>query len=217
MNDNFDQQRLGNASQVFGSTSDDTALPFKDKYTTEEQKQRDTEVTRLLAAYVKTYEKKTERNARKQDILFYSCLAIIVIFTIIFVAAIIVAFLRITSVSYTGLATIITASVSFIALVIGLLTIITKYFFPENDEQYITTIVETIQQNDLENKRENAKNSNTLEDVTVLWDFSQSALTQKTLIQFTLAQKMTKSSSPVKAVSEIHFNQVNFFLPCIPL
>ena len=99
MNDNFDQQRLGNASQVFGSTSDDTALPFKDKYTTEEQKQRDTEVTRLLAAYVKTYEKKTERNARKQDILFYSCLAIIVIFTIIFVAAIIVAFLRITSVS----------------------------------------------------------------------------------------------------------------------
>ena len=42
---------------------------------------------------------------------------------------------------------------------------ITKYFFPENDEQYITTIVETIQQNDLENKRENAKNSNTLEDL----------------------------------------------------
>lgn len=165
MNDNFDQQRLGNASQVFGSTSDDTVLPFKDKYTTEEQKHRDTEVTRLLAAYVKTYEKKAERNSLKQDILFYTCLAIIVIFTIIFVAAIIVAFLRITSVSYTGLATIITASVSFIALVIGLLTIITKYFFPENDEQYITTIVETIQQNDLENKRENAKNSNTLEDL----------------------------------------------------
>ena len=47
MNDNFDQQRLGNASQVFGSTSDDTALPFKDKYTTEEQKQRDTEVSSL--------------------------------------------------------------------------------------------------------------------------------------------------------------------------
>ena len=67
MNDNFDQQRLGNASQVFGSTSDDTALPFKDKYTTEEQKQRDTEVTRLLAAYVKTYEKKTERNGYKNE------------------------------------------------------------------------------------------------------------------------------------------------------
>lgn len=154
-----------NTFEEFSNIPNDTVSAFNDKFVTEEQKQRDTEVTRLLAAYVKTYEKKTERNARKQDILFYSCLAIIVIFTIIFVAAIIVAFLRITSVSYTGLATIITVSVSFIALVIGLLTIITKYFFPENDEQYITTIVETIQQNDLENKRENAKNSNTLEDL----------------------------------------------------
>lgn len=72
MNDNFDQQRLGNASQVFGSTSDDTALPFKDKYTTEEQKQRDTEVTRLLAAYVKTYEKKTERNARNAKTFYFT-------------------------------------------------------------------------------------------------------------------------------------------------
>lgn len=153
-----------NTFEEFSNIPNDTVSAFNDKFVTEEQKQRDTEVTRLLAAYVKTYEK-TERNARKQDILFYSCLAIIGIFTIVFVAAIIVAFLRITSVSYTGLATIITASVSFIALVIGLLTIITKYFFPENDEQYITTIVETIQQNDLENKRENAKNSNTLEDL----------------------------------------------------
>lgn len=54
---------------------------------------------------------------------------------------------------------------SFISLVIGLLTIITKYFFSENDEQYITKIVETIQQNDLENKKENAKNVNTLGDL----------------------------------------------------
>ena len=154
-----------NTFEEFSSIPSDTISAFNDKLVTEEQKQRDTEVTRLLAAYVKTYENKIERNSHKQDILFYTCLAIIGIFTIVFVAAIIVAFLRITSVSYTGLATIITASVSFIALVIGLLTIITKYFFPENDEQYITTIVETIQQNDLENKRENAKNSNTLEDL----------------------------------------------------
>lgn len=164
MSTNTEQNRINTIGDDFNNTRQENNLPFEDKYTTEEQKQRDTEVTRLLAAYVKTYEKKTERNTLKQDILFYSCLAIIGIFTIVFVVAIIVAFLRITSVSYTGLATIITASVSFIALVIGLLTIITKYFFLENDEQYITKIVETIQQNDLENKKENAKNSNTLED-----------------------------------------------------
>lgn len=154
-----------NTFEEFSSIPSDTISAFNDKFVTEEQKQRDTEVTKLLAAYVKTYENKIERNSHKQDILFYTCLAIIDVFAIVFIAAIIVAFLRITSVSYTGLATIITASVSFTALVIGLLTIITKYFFPENDEQYITTIVETIQQNDLENKRENAKNSNTLEDL----------------------------------------------------
>ena len=132
-------------------------------FVTEEQKRRDTEVTKLLKAYVKTYEKKVERSSLRQDILFYTCLAIIGIFAIIFITAIIIAFLKITKVSYTGLATIITASVSFISLVIGLLTIITKYFFPESDEQYITKIVETIQQNDLENKKENAKNVNPID------------------------------------------------------
>lgn len=57
-------------------------------------------------------------------------------------------------------AAFITACISFISLIIGLLTIITKYFFPENDEQYITQIVESIQKNDLENKRENARYKN---------------------------------------------------------
>lgn len=72
MNDNFDQQRLGNASQVFGSTSDDTALPFKDKYTTEEQKQRDTEVTRLLAAYVKTYEEEDRKECSASKTFYFT-------------------------------------------------------------------------------------------------------------------------------------------------
>lgn len=159
MSDKTDMSTFEEFSDIPG----DTVSAFNDKYTTKEQKHRDTEVTKLLAAYVKTYEKKTERNTLKQDILFYTCLAIIDVFAFVFITAIVVAFLRITSVSYTGLATIITASVSFIALVIGLLTIITKYFFPENDEQYITKIVETIQQNDLENKKENAKNVNPID------------------------------------------------------
>lgn len=35
--------------------------------------------------------------------------------------------------------------------------IITKYVFPVNDEEYITRIVEIIQNNDLENKKENIR------------------------------------------------------------
>ena len=58
-----------------------------------------------------------------------------------------------------------TTCISFITLIIGLLTIITKYFFPENDEQHIATIVKTIQKNDLENKREYAKYKQNMSDL----------------------------------------------------
>lgn len=40
-------------------------------------------------------------------------------------------------------------------MIIGILTIIAKYVFPEKEEEYITRIVEIIQNNDLENKKEN--------------------------------------------------------------
>ncbi|WP_297998267.1 hypothetical protein [uncultured Oscillibacter sp.] len=58
----------------------------------------------------------------------------------------------------TEMVSFVTACVSFLGLVVSVLLIITKYFFPENDEQYITQIVKSIQENDLANKRENAKN-----------------------------------------------------------
>lgn len=95
-----------NTFEEFNSIPNDTVSAFNDKFVTEEQKRRDTEVTKLLKAYVKTYEKKVERSSLRQDILFYTCLAIIGIFAIIFITAIIIAFLKITKVSYTGLATI---------------------------------------------------------------------------------------------------------------
>ena len=46
--DNTETEQAGS----FSSSSDDTDLPFEDRFVTEEQKQRDTEVTRLLQAYV---------------------------------------------------------------------------------------------------------------------------------------------------------------------
>lgn len=44
--DNTETEQAGS----FSSSSDDTDLPFEDRFVTEEQKQRDTEVTRLLQA-----------------------------------------------------------------------------------------------------------------------------------------------------------------------
>jgi H+/Cl- antiporter ClcA len=52
---------------------------------------------------------------------------------------------------------LITACVTFLTLIVSILKIITKYVFPANDEEYITRIVEIIQNNDLENKKENIR------------------------------------------------------------
>lgn len=90
--------------------------------------------------------------------IFYPCIFIICIFAVVLILFSYYIATQKTSIKITDLAAFITACISFISLIIGILTIITKYFFPENGEQYITQIVETIQKNDLENKRENAKN-----------------------------------------------------------
>lgn len=52
----------------------------------------------------------------------------------------------------------VTAFVSFAGLVFGLMTIITRFAFPENDEQYITDIVKAIQDNDYKTVVESHKN-----------------------------------------------------------
>ena len=152
--DNTEAEHTG----LFSSSSDDTDLPFEDRFVTEQQKQRDMEVTRLLQAYVETYENKVEVSKWYRGCIFYPCIFIICIFAVVLILFSYYIATQKTSIKITDLAAFITACISFISLIIGILTIITKYFFPENGEQYITQIVETIQKNDLENKRENAKN-----------------------------------------------------------
>lgn len=131
---------------------------YEDKYITKEQNNRDKEITKLLRAYVTTYENKVKISSRYQKFILYPCIAIICIFAVMLLWFSYCILTRKTGIKITDLVAFITACISFISLIIGLLTIITKYFFPENGEQYITQIVETIQKNDLENKRENAKN-----------------------------------------------------------
>lgn len=47
------------------------------------------------------------------------------------------------------MATVITTLVSLVVSILELVHIITKYCFPENDEEYIVQIVNSIQDNDL--------------------------------------------------------------------
>lgn len=138
-------------------------LFYTDHFVTKEQALRDQEITKLLQAYVKTYENKVTVTTSRQNIIFALCIGIVSVFSVIFAIALILIFSKVNPDSTTGVVSFATACITFISLIVGLLMIITKYFFPKNGEKYITQIVETIQKNDLKNKRENAKNTD--EDV----------------------------------------------------
>ena len=64
---------------------------------------------------------------------------------------------RIGDIKVTDVIALVTALVSFVTSILALTTIITKFCFPEDDEKYITSIVESIQKNDLENKKESMR------------------------------------------------------------
>ena len=139
-------------------SSNEMELNYNDRYLTLEQKERDHKVSELLEYYVDSYKHKVDSSKGYRLALFVICMLIISSFAASFL---VIVFKLISNDFIWKVETLIgfmTASLSFAGLIIGLLTIITKYFFPENDEQYITKIVELIQKNDLENKRENAKN-----------------------------------------------------------
>jgi hypothetical protein len=132
-------------------------LGFRDKYATDEQNMRDKQITRLLEAYVDTYEDKVRKNKEYRSNILWTCITITVLFAIVLALLPFQVFGG--DMEAGDVVSFATACVSFLTLIVGLLHIVTKYVFPENDEEYITRIVEMIQTNDLKNKQENAKNS----------------------------------------------------------
>ena len=142
---------------ILEDVKQDSDLDYKDPFVTLQQKKRDQKITELLTEYVNFYKKKVRHSTICRYLILTPCVLIILGFAVLlgyFALRIVHAAAPL---EIGDLVSFVTACVSFISLIIGLLTIITKYFFPENDEQYITAIVEAIQKNDLENKRENAK------------------------------------------------------------
>ena len=144
-------------SSLFSKAETEEELGYKDPFVTKEQKKRDEHITRLLDKYVSFYESKEKHSKICRYIILIPCVAIILAFSVLLIFLSLKVLNVDSELDIQDVVAFITACISFISLIIGLLTIITKYFFPENDEQYITTIVESIQKNDLENKRENAR------------------------------------------------------------
>lgn len=141
----------------FLATPSEKELGYQDPFATEQQLARDKQITLLLTEYVCSYKKKVKHSTICRYLILCPCIVIVCIFAGLLISFSCKIVNAPDTIQVADLVAFITACISFISLIIGLLTIITKYFFPENDEQYITAIVESIQKNDLENKRENAK------------------------------------------------------------
>ena len=161
------QKELTQLLSLFSkANNEDELVVYTDPLVTKEQKKRDKYISLLLEEYVSFYKSKTFHSKICRYIILIPCVLIIIAFSILSL----VLSTRILNVggnlNIQDVVAFITACISFISLIIGLLTIITKYFFPENDEQYVTTIVESIQRNDLENKKEyKADGKTTLSDI----------------------------------------------------
>lgn len=121
------------------------------KHLTDEEKKRDKQITQLLNHYVENYKRKTEFNSAYKKVIVWFCIGALGLFLIgiIAFAGYLLATKAINMESIVGL---VTSTLSFVGLFIGVLKIITEYVFPKDEEQYITKIVEDIQQNDLRNK-----------------------------------------------------------------
>ncbi len=130
---------------------------YKDNFTTEQQRSRDKKVTELLNQYVDGYVYKNKSNKWYKGILFGCCCVILVTFSVVFIVLICNINFGTKDNSINELVELISICITFLTLIVGILKIITKYVFPENEEEYITRIVEIIQNNDLENKKQNIK------------------------------------------------------------
>ena len=130
---------------------------YIDVYVTKEQRLRDRKVTELLNEYVDVYKSKNESNKRYKNVLFWCNCIILVAFSIVFLYIISHVDFMGETVSIASVAEVISVCVTFLALIVKMLETITKYVFPEKEDEYITRIVEIIQNNDLENKKENIR------------------------------------------------------------
>ena len=129
---------------------------LEDKWQTLEQKKRDSKITDLLTAYVDFYQKKAKHSAIFKIIIFVICLLTLLIISGCLIA-VTVFLLTIKDKQLGDFAAIISAYITMAISVMGVFKIVVGYIFPKDDEQYITEIVKAIQQNDLENKKENIR------------------------------------------------------------
>lgn len=150
---NFEQEVEELESIVLTSNYISSQEHFKDEYRNPEQRKRDKEITRLLEAYVSSYQKKSKWSARFKIVILLgagSFMAVVLTLCVMLVR------------NYTGnensvsdTVALVTAFITALTSGIGIIKIIVEYVFPKADEEHIAQIVRLIQENDLKTMQTN--------------------------------------------------------------
>lgn len=132
-------------------TSDDQ---LTDNYMSEHEKRHSQSITNILRDYEYSYRNKVNFQKTYRKILFWGCSILIILFAAVSVWSLHYGVVQASVLKLEGVATIIAAVISLIVSILKLVHTITKYCFPEKDDEYILKIVDSIQKNDLERAKE---------------------------------------------------------------
>lgn len=133
----------------------DSDKQLTDHYLYEHEKERSHSISAILKHYEYSYKAKVTFQQKYRVKLFWGCWIVIALFTLAVLSVLAYAILNAGALQLESVATVITALISFVVSILQLVHIITKYCFPENDDEYIIKIVDSIQSNDLERTKEN--------------------------------------------------------------
>ncbi len=125
-----------------------------DYYQSEERKKRSRSISEILSSYKASYQNKIEFQQKYRRYLFWGCSSVVVAFALAILLILGYTILNAEKMDMSNVVALIAANLSLVVSIIELVRIITKYCFPENDEEYIVKIVESVQANDLETYKE---------------------------------------------------------------
>jgi len=121
----------------------------------EQQESRDKATTDLYRQFVESHKEKQAFVKEEKKRILDFCIKWVSVFigACVFFSLIIVLIILFTKKESAGIIALLSVIVPMVVAVIGMLTIVTKYVFPEDEEKNITEIVKAIHKNDLDNIR----------------------------------------------------------------
>ena len=153
------EQRNREEEPAESSFSLNSDAQLTDNYSQEEEKTRSRSISTILTYYGQSYKNKIYFQDKYRKILFWGCGAIIALFVVAEVCILIFTLKNVNKLNLSGVAAMITATAALVISILDLVRVITKYCFPENDEEYIVKIVKSIQNNDLEKFKESNRSA----------------------------------------------------------